>query len=136
MVQREVADRLAAQPGELSLLGLAAQLYARVEVVARVPAGAFVPRPKVESAIIKLTPHSEQPDLKIRARLFEVARAGFGSRRKTLENALLHGLSLPRRTAHDLLVQAKIDPAARAQTLSLDDWGRLGSAWARYRGES
>lgn len=129
MVQREVADRIVAAPGELSLLGVSVQFYARPRIVARVPAGAFYPRPKVDSALIRLVPHHLSASPEETDRFFEVARAGFSTRRKQLVNALSAGLKIGRDTARNLLQMAHIDETRRAETLSLDEWRRLAQAW-------
>jgi 16S rRNA (adenine1518-N6/adenine1519-N6)-dimethyltransferase len=128
MVQREVAQRMTAAPGDLSLLGVSVQFYTEPKIVARVPSGAFYPPPKVESAIIRLVPHPQVP-LDLRDALFTVARAGFGTRRKQLANALSHGLQIHRETALELLAEAEITPTRRAETLTLPEWQRLASVW-------
>lgn len=125
MVQREVAERMAAAPGELSLLGVSVQFYAHPQIVARVPRGAFYPPPKVESAIVRLTPHPPPVPPERRDRFFALARAGFGTRRKTLANALSIGLGVPRDEVRRLLAAAGIDERRRAETLDLAEWARL-----------
>ena len=129
MVQREVADRMVAAPGQLSLLGLSVQYYARPEIVARVPAGAFYPRPTVDSAIVRLTPYRSHPSDTDRDRFFELARAGFSVRRKQLGNALSSGLGIPREAARTLLAKAGIEERRRAETLSVEEWERLARIW-------
>lgn len=128
-VQKEVADRLCAQPGALSLLAVSVQFYARPRRVAVIPAGAFYPRPQVDSAVVRLDvlpqPAVSVPDEET---FFRVVKAGFSQKRKQLHNALAGGLALPGAQARALLLSAGIDPAARAETLTLADWGRL--AWA------
>lgn len=128
MVQREVAQRMAAVPGDLSLLGVSVQFYTEPKIVARVPAGAFYPPPKVESAIVRLVPHARVP-LDLRDAVFTVARAGFGTRRKQLANALSLGLGIDREAALALLSGAEISPTRRAETLSLLEWERLAAVW-------
>lgn len=128
MVQREVAQRMTARPGDLSLLGVSVQFYATPTVVSRVPAGAFYPPPRVDSAIVRLTPRTGVP-LDLRDALFTVARAGFGTRRKQLANSLSMGLGLDRDTVVHLLEDANINPARRAETLSIPEWERLAAAW-------
>jgi 16S rRNA (adenine1518-N6/adenine1519-N6)-dimethyltransferase len=121
MVQREVAERIVAQPGHLSVLGVSVQFYATADIVARVPAGAFYPVPKVDSAILKLVPKSgplgTNPDA-----FFRVVKAGFSMRRKQLGNSISAGLHLPRAAAHELLRAASIDDTRRAETLSIAEW--------------
>jgi 16S rRNA (adenine1518-N6/adenine1519-N6)-dimethyltransferase len=125
-VQREVAKRICARPGDLSLLALSVQVYGRAETVARIPAGAFYPAPKVDSAVVtvELYPQplipSEQLD-----RFFELARAGFSQRRKTLRNSLSARLAIPPEQAARMLEAAGINPTRRAETVSIEEWGRL-----------
>jgi len=130
-VQREVAQRMAAQPPEMSLLAVSVQFYANVEIVDRIPAGAFYPAPKVDSAVVRLR-RRPQPAVPVDGvdTFFDVVRAGFGQRRKQLRNALAAGLG---RTAADVvaaLQSADIDPRRRAETLTLEEWARLARAFA------
>ena len=126
MVQKEVAERICAQPGNLSLLAVSVQFYAAPRVVLRVPAGAFYPRPQVDSAVLRLDVYAQPPVSDVSpARFFEVARAGFGQKRKQLANRLSAGLSLPKATVLAALADAGIDPARRAETMALDEWRRL-----------
>lgn len=126
LVQREVAQRITARPGDLSLLAVSVQFYGEPEIVAKVPAGAFYPIPSVDSAILRVTPHAKRalpvddPDA-----FFAVVRAGFGQKRKQLKNALTAGLSLPTERVEAALRAAGIDPRRRAETLSLEEWARL-----------
>ncbi|MCL4393492.1 MAG: 16S rRNA (adenine(1518)-N(6)/adenine(1519)-N(6))-dimethyltransferase RsmA [Chloroflexi bacterium] len=126
MVQRQVAQRLAAHPPEMSLLAVSVQFYADVSVRRTVPAGAFYPRPKVDSAVVRLDvlDHSRLPEAETDA-FFTLLRAGFGERRKQLRNALAHGLSLGPERIAVTLARARIDPSRRAETLSLEEWGAL-----------
>jgi 16S rRNA (adenine1518-N6/adenine1519-N6)-dimethyltransferase len=125
MVQREVAERMTAGKGDLSLLGVSVQFYATPSIVATVPAEAFYPRPRVDSAIVKLALHQSAPDAAMARRFFIVARAGFGTRRKQLGNALAHGLKVPRDAALALLQAAEIDSRRRAEDLTIEEWVRL-----------
>jgi 16S rRNA (adenine1518-N6/adenine1519-N6)-dimethyltransferase len=128
-VQREVAARIVADPGDMSLLAVSVQLYGRPRIVARIPAGAFYPPPAVHSAVLRIE-LSEHPSLLQQAQFnetqfFRVVRAGFSQKRKTLRNSLSAGLGLsPTETEH-LLEQAGIDPRSRAETLSLEEWARV-----------
>jgi 16S rRNA (adenine1518-N6/adenine1519-N6)-dimethyltransferase len=130
-VQREVAERITAAPGEMSLLALSVQLYGRPRVVAHIPAGAFYPAPKVDSAIIRtdLYPAPIIPDAHIPG-FFRLAKAGFSQKRKTLRNALSAGLACEPAQAEQLLRAAGIDPQRRAETLSLEEWGQLVTVYA------
>ncbi|MDQ2742836.1 MAG: 16S rRNA (adenine(1518)-N(6)/adenine(1519)-N(6))-dimethyltransferase RsmA [Chloroflexota bacterium] len=134
MVQHEVAERIVAPPGSLSLLGVSVQFYASAEIVARVPSRAFFPRPKVDSAILRLSPHSSTITGPLRDAFFAVARAGFGMRRKQLVNSLSSGLSLSRDSGQDLLARAGIDEKRRAETLSIAEWTELARYWRDGQG--
>lgn len=125
-VQREVAQRLIARPPEMSLLAVSVQVYAAVEIVDRIPAGAFYPAPKVDSAVVRLRRHARPivPPADSE-RFFAVARAGFSQGRKQLRNALAAGLGRPPADVAAALTAAGIDPRRRAETLTLDEWARL-----------
>jgi 16S rRNA (adenine1518-N6/adenine1519-N6)-dimethyltransferase len=129
MVQREVAQRIVAKPGDMSLLAVGVQFYAEPKIVNKVPAGAFYPRPKVDSAVLRLDvrPQPAVSDVDPE-RFFEVVRAGFGQKRKQLLNSLSSGLSRPKDQIRASLDAAGIDPQRRAETLSLDEWGALTKA--------
>jgi 16S rRNA (adenine1518-N6/adenine1519-N6)-dimethyltransferase len=125
-VQVEVAERIIAKPGELSLLALSVQLYGIPHIVARIPAGAFYPPPKIDSAVVRvdLYPQPIIPSSQINT-FFLLAKAGFGQKRKTLRNALSNGLHLPTSQVESLLSSAGIDLKRRAETLSLSEWNLL-----------
>ncbi|GAB4566373.1 MAG: 16S rRNA (adenine(1518)-N(6)/adenine(1519)-N(6)) -dimethyltransferase RsmA [Anaerolineae bacterium] len=127
-VQREVAQRIVAQPPQMSLLAVSVQLYAEAEIVDRIPAGAFYPPPKVESAVVRLRRRLE-PAVPVddREHFFDVVRAGFGQRRKQLRNALAAGLNLPTAVVTQAMSKAGIDPRRRAETMTLAEWARLAS---------
>jgi len=128
MVQREVGERLAAGAGDdaYGAVSVRVAYYANARVVGVVPPTVFVPRPNVESALVRLdrrtAPPIAVPDVD---RLFALVRAGFATRRKTLRRALASVLG--DRTL-DVLARAGIDPMARAETLDLDQWGALARA--------
>ncbi len=125
-VQREVAERIVAAPGELSLLAVSVQFYGRPRIVARIPAGAFVPPPKVDSAVVRIDTHPAPPvEVADVEAFFRVVRAGFGQKRKQIKNSLAAGLGLPGGVAAAALDRAGIDPQRRAQTLSLAEWASL-----------
>ncbi|MBI4235942.1 MAG: ribosomal RNA small subunit methyltransferase A [Chloroflexi bacterium] len=126
MVQREVAQEMAAPPGALSLLSLAVQVYAAPCTLRRVRPGSFRPVPKVESAILRLDvyPEPRVPPAEI-ARFYAVARAGFSAPRKQLRNALAQGTRIEAARAAAWLERAGLDPRRRPETLSLDEWLRL-----------
>ena len=124
MVQREVGERLAAAPGDdaYGAVSVKVAYFAEAKVVGRVPATVFLPPPRVESVLVRLTRRGEPPvPVADPNRLFALVRAGFATRRKTLRRAL-DGL-----VDSDAFARAAVDPSARAETLSLDDWARLSA---------
>lgn len=129
MVQRDVAQRIVAADGKLSLLAVSVQVFGTPEIACTVPAGAFVPRPKVDSAVLKVVLH-ERPRVPEDAldAFFAVVRAGFQERRKQLHNALAHNLPHGRDAVTAALAAAGVEPTRRAETLSIDDWRRLTEA--------
>lgn len=131
MVQREVAQRLAASPGteEYGSLSLFAQYHAEVEITARVSRMAFLPPPEVDSAIVRLRIHSQPPVAPCDETLFfAVVRAAFQQRRKTLLNTLSLVPDVTRERAADALQRAAVAPGRRGETLSLLEFGRLADA--------
>lgn len=125
-VQLEVAQRLIAGPGDLSLLAISVQFYGRPSIAARIPARSFYPVPKVDSAVVRIDVHPQLPiDVTDVEHFFAVVKAGFGQKRKQLHNALKAGLVLPPATIAAALKQAGIDGARRAETLSLQEWAAL-----------
>jgi 16S rRNA (adenine1518-N6/adenine1519-N6)-dimethyltransferase len=128
-MQREVAERLCAGPGDMSLLAVSAQFYGAPRVVARIPPGAFHPRPAVDSAVVRLDVFPEPVVTAVdTAQFFRVAKAGFSQKRKQLRNSLSGGLRLEAAQVEDWLKQAGIDPKRRAETLTLAEWGALARA--------
>jgi 16S rRNA (adenine1518-N6/adenine1519-N6)-dimethyltransferase len=125
-IQKEVAERICAAPGEMSLLALSVQVYGKPSIAAKIPAGAFYPAPKVDSAVIRVDLYPEPliPVGRLKA-FFRLAKAGFSQKRKTLRNSLSAGLAIPAAEAANLLSAAGIDPMRRAETLSIEEWGRL-----------
>jgi 16S rRNA (adenine1518-N6/adenine1519-N6)-dimethyltransferase len=128
-VQEQVAQRIVAGPGEMSLLALGVQFYGRPRIVTRLKAGAFYPRPKVNSAVVRIDlrarPELDVADVDL---FFRAAKAGFGQRRKQLRNSLAGGLPLSREAVDAALEQAGVDPRRRAETLSLYEWAALANA--------
>jgi 16S rRNA (adenine1518-N6/adenine1519-N6)-dimethyltransferase len=128
-VQREVAERIVAGPGEMSLLAVSVQFYGQPRIVARIKAGAFFPRPQVDSAVVRIEV-GEQPAVTLaegvdEADFFRAVRAGFGQKRKMLRNSLSAGLGLSPVGAEAALRQAGVDPRRRAETLSLQEWAEV-----------
>jgi len=133
MVQREVAERMSASPPEMSLLAVAVQFYGKPKVAFRVPPGAFHPVPKVESAVVNIPLYSASQRLvppEEEARFFRMARAGFSQKRKQIANTLATGLQLPKQDVIERLRKADIEPARRAETLSLEEWARVEREFA------
>jgi len=125
LVQKEVAERLAAGPGDMSLLAVSAQFYAAVDLGPIVPASLFTPPPKVDSQIVRLRYHGPvfadvQPE-----QFFRVVRAGFAERRKKLRSSLSGGLHLSKAQTDQLLAEAQMSQEARAQELTLEEWRSL-----------
>ena len=125
-VQREVAERICAKPGEMSLLALSVQVYGKAKVAGRIPAGAFFPAPAVDSSVVRIDLYDEPAIPADRLEdFFSLIRAGFGQRRKTLRNSLAAGMGWTTEQAAALLAQAGIDPKRRAETISMEEWGRI-----------
>ncbi len=129
LIQKEVAERVAAKPGNMGILSVATQFYAEVELKELVPAKLFTPPPKVDSQIILVklrdTPLFSNVNTDI---FFTLVRAGFSEKRKKLRSALSGGLHISKQDADILLKSAAIPLSARAQELSLDQWYSLYSA--------
>lgn len=125
-VQKEVADRICAKPGDMSLLALSVQVYGNPQVMTKIPAGAFHPAPKVDSSVIRIDMFSEpvipysQLDI-----FFALAKAGFSQKRKKLRNSLSAGMRRSTEEIEKALLSAGIDPNRRAETLSLHEWREL-----------
>ena len=128
-VQEEVAERICARPGRMSLLALSVQVFGIPEIVAYIPAEAFFPAPKVDSAVLRVEilpePLIATPLLDT---FFTLIKAGFSQKRKTLRNSLSGGLGISPADAENRLAAAGIDPMRRAETLSLEEWGQLSAA--------
>lgn len=126
LVQKEVAERIAAKPGDMSLLALSAQIYAEAELGIEVPREYFAPPPKVDSQVVVLRMRDEPLISRADEKMFwRVARAGFSAKRKKLRSSIAAGLAIDKAAAEALLTSADIDPNSRAEDLSIDDWLRL-----------
>ncbi len=126
LVQKEVAQRLAAKPGQMSILAVSAQIFAEITLGDVVKSELFTPPPKVDSQVVILRTRnlSYLTDVS-ESDFFKVVKAGFSAKRKKLRSSLSGGLHLPKSEVESMLQQAKINPDDRAETLSLDDWVRL-----------
>ena len=125
-VQKEVAERICAAPGKLSLLALSVQVYGKADMPMVIPAAAFYPEPNVDSAVVRidlydepLIPQDRMDDF------FALAKAGFGQKRKTLRNSLSSNLHISGAEAESKLLRAGIDPIRRAETLTIEEWKSL-----------
>jgi 16S rRNA (adenine1518-N6/adenine1519-N6)-dimethyltransferase len=129
LVQKEVAERVAAEPGHMSILSTITQLHWQVSLGEIVPAELFTPPPKVDSQVLILEHRKEQLFANVDdPALIRIIKAGFAQPRKTLLNNLSVGLQLQRETVQTICKTARIDPVRRAQTLSLEDWHSLYQA--------
>jgi 16S rRNA (adenine1518-N6/adenine1519-N6)-dimethyltransferase len=127
-VQKEVAERICATPPDMSLLALSVQVYGTPRMMAQIPAGAFYPAPKVDSAVVRMDILSSPViELHLLDDFFQLIKAGFSQKRKTLRNSLSAGLKISTTAAESLLAEAKIDSKRRAETLSLNEWERLST---------
>jgi len=133
-LQREVAQSIAAAPGEMGLVSVGVQFYGRPTIIDYVPPQGFYPPPKVDSAILRIDVYS-RPLIEVEdeAAFFGVVRSGFAAPRKQLRNSLAVGLSIAAEEAGLLLDGAGIDPRRRAETLSIEEWRALYRAFVRKR---
>lgn len=131
MLQREVADSIAAAPGRMSLLGVSVQVYARARKLFNVPPRAFYPSPRVTSSVIRLDA-LEEPLIapEQREQFFRTVRAGFRAPRKQLRNTLSQGLGIPAAEAIELIEAAGLEPTLRPQDVPLEGWLRLAAEYA------
>jgi 16S rRNA (adenine1518-N6/adenine1519-N6)-dimethyltransferase len=131
MLQKEVAERLVAIPGEMSMLALSVQFFADMEIIREVKAGNFWPEPKVDSAVIRLIINENKhkditfPEEKA---FFRLAKFGFSAKRKMLKNNLASGLKISNSEAEKLLKTIGLDIKVRAEDLSVDNWQKLFAA--------
>jgi len=129
-IQKEVAERICAGPGDLSLLALSVQVYGEPRIATRISAGAFFPIPKVDSSVlvIDIYPISFVPEIHLDI-FFQLAKAGFSQKRKKLRNSLSAGIHQSPAETEKLLQAADIDPQRRAETLSLEEWKNLSELY-------
>lgn len=134
MLQAEVAERMTAQPGAMSYLAAETQLYAEARLLFRIPAKAFRPPPKVQSAVVRLDVR-DSPDVEVdsQAAYLELVQAGFAAPRKRLRNSLAVGLRISPAEAGELLAEARVDPDQRPALLSLEQWRDVYFTWRRRR---
>jgi len=132
MVQKEVAEAIAAEPGQMSVLSIGVQFYGKPRIISYVPAHCFYPVPEVDSAILQVVPYAQPPVVVTDEKsFFKLVRAGFSAPRKQIGNSLAQGLGLTKAKALSLLKETDIAPQRRAETLTLDEWARL---WQVFTG--
>ena len=131
MVQKEVAQNIVAQPGDMSILAISVQFYGKPEIIDYVPAGNFYPAPKVDSAILKIEMYPE-PAVKVTSEenFFKIVRAGFCAARKQVANSLSQGLDIPKAEVLSLMQKAGVSPQKRAEALTLEEWAHLEKIFA------
>ena len=130
LVQKEVAERIAAEAGNMSILSVSVQIFAEAELDIEVPSQFFTPPPKVDSQVVVLrtrnnpliTPEDQRD-------FFRIVKAGFSAKRKKLRSSLSGGLGIDKSVAEELLKNAGISPDARAEDLAIEDWKRLLKEW-------
>lgn len=129
MLQKEVAERICAQPGDMSLLAVSVQFYAEPEIVSHVSKDNFWPQPEVDSAIIRILPFTKNRinglTVDKEKDFFRLVKFGFSAKRKMLKNNLAGGLKIEQKMAENYLILANILPKARAEDLSIEDWIKL-----------
>ncbi len=125
MVQKEVAEAIAAEPGDMSLLSVSVQFYGSPEIISIVPPEAFYPAPEVSSAIVRINVYSKPAVDVDEKSFFGTVRAGFAAPRKQLANSLAQGLGREKAEVLLLLQRANIDPSRRAETLTIEEWAGL-----------
>lgn len=129
LVQKEVAERITAVPGNMSVLACSVQYYGQPQLVDLVPSSSFFPAPKVDSAILHIAVANDTAFEADTKQLFRLIKAGFGEKRKMLRNSLAGGLAIPSESAIELIAKAGLKETARAQELSMQDWERLYRAF-------
>lgn len=127
MVQKEVAQRICSKPPDMSLLSVSVQFYAEPKIISYVKKESFWPKPKVDSAILKITPHNRASGCPTPAQagFFKVVKAGFSHPRKQLANNLSKELSLDKDKVSQILIENGIKPSQRPETLTVEDWINL-----------
>jgi len=132
MLQKEVAERIAAAPPDMSILAVSVQYYSDPEIVREVKAGNFWPEPKVDSVIIKINVRAENHSTAEDKLFFRLVRTGFSSKRKMLKNNLAAGLKIKASEAEEILVASGFDPKIRAEDLSLANWQKIFGSFRRF----
>lgn len=131
MIQKEVAKRICSQPPKMNLLAVATQFYGQPRIIAYVSKNSFWPKPKVDSAIIKIKPLNKRPALNFTKQFFIIVKAGFAAPRKQLINNLIRGLKISRPKLENFLKNCGVSPQRRAETLTLKEWRRLAKQFLK-----
>ena len=130
LVQKEVAERIAAEAGNMSVLSVSVQIFAEAELDIEVPRQFFTPLPKVDSQVVVLRTRNNPLIIPEDQRdFFRIVKAGFSAKRKKLRSSLSGGLGIDKSAAEELLKNAGISPDARAEDLTIEDWKRLLKEW-------
>jgi len=125
VVQKEVAQRICAKVPDMNLLAVSVQFYAEPEIISYISKKSFWPQPKVDSAIIKITPFKIRRSSELRQLFFKIVRAGFSQPRKQLANNFSKMLKLDKEKVKEWLLKNDIQPSQRAETLTINDWLKL-----------
>ena len=130
-IQKEVAERICAGPGDMSLLALSVQVYGEPRIEANIPPGAFFPPPRVDSSVLVIDVYQESlVDSGLLDTFFLLIKAGFSQKRKKLRNSLSAGMRRSTAETETLLYAVDIDPHRRAETLSIEEWGKLSHQYS------
>ncbi len=128
MLQKEVAERIVANPPDMSLLAVSVQYYADPVIIRPVKAGNFWPEPEVDSAVIKFNLKGEETSLNDDKIFFQIVKIAFSAKRKMLKNNLAAGLKIEAKNVENILIKQNFDPRVRAEELSVNDWLKLVAA--------
>jgi 16S rRNA (adenine1518-N6/adenine1519-N6)-dimethyltransferase len=133
-VQKEVAERIVAAPGDMNLLALSVQVFGVPSIQTTLSPETFYPAPSVESAVVRIDMYPRYDlELSLLDTLFKLAKAGFSQKRKQLKNAIAHGMPIDKSKAEKLLSSCGIEPSRRAQTLDIDSWYRLAQEYEKFQ---
>ncbi len=136
-LQREVAERICASPGKMSVLALSVQVYGKPDIMAYLPPAVFYPQPNVDSAILRVDRYPEpQIPIGLLPTFFRLVKAGFSQKRKTLRNSLAGGMRWKPAQSEAILYQSGINSMRRAETLSLKEWGELADIVNKLENET
>jgi 16S rRNA (adenine1518-N6/adenine1519-N6)-dimethyltransferase len=132
MVQKEVAERICAKSPKMNLLAVSVQFFAKPEIVSFVSKNCFWPKPKVDSAIVKISNLKTKTPKPKKDLFFKIVKAGFSHPRKQLINNLSEGLKMNKKIVRDWLLNCKIFPEKRAENLTIEDWKKLTSSANKF----